>query len=91
MVPSAHHAPSADDEMVEYFDVSKSDIFKVLRTAESTAHKLIKDNRPLDAGASERVVRVADITRLAEATSPSDRAGSVMDRSHSPGSSANFV
>lgn len=56
------------DDMVEYFAVSKSDIFKVLRTPESTAHKLIKDNRPLDAGASERVVRVADITRLAEET-----------------------
>lgn len=56
------------DDMVEYFDVSKSDIFKVLRTPESTAHKLIKDNRPLDAGASERVVRVADVTRMAEAT-----------------------
>jgi putative toxin-antitoxin system antitoxin component (TIGR02293 family) len=56
------------DDMVEYFAVSKNDIFKVLRTPESTAHKLIKDNRPLDAGASERVVRVADVTRMAEAT-----------------------
>ena len=56
------------DDMVEYFHVSKNEIFKVLRTPESTAHKLIKDNRPLDAGASERVVRVADITRMAEDT-----------------------
>jgi putative toxin-antitoxin system antitoxin component (TIGR02293 family) len=56
------------DDMVAYFDVSKNDIFRVLRMPESTAHKLIKDNRPLDAGASERVVRVADITRLAEET-----------------------
>jgi len=56
------------DDMVDYFAVSKSDIFKVLRTPESTAHKLIKENRPLDAGASERVVRVADVTRLAEET-----------------------
>jgi putative toxin-antitoxin system antitoxin component (TIGR02293 family) len=56
------------DDMVEYFDVSKSEIFKVLRTPESTAHNLIKDNRPLDAGASERVVRVADITRMAGET-----------------------
>jgi putative toxin-antitoxin system antitoxin component (TIGR02293 family) len=56
------------DDMVEYFDVSKNDIFKVLRTPESTAHKLIKDNRPLDAGASERVVRVADVTRMAKET-----------------------
>lgn len=56
------------DDMVEYFDVSKSDIFKLLRTPESTAHKLIKDNRPLDPGASERVVRVAEITKTAEET-----------------------
>lgn len=56
------------DDMVAYFEVSKSDIFKVLRTPESTAHKLIKENRPLDAGASERVVRVADVTRVAEET-----------------------
>jgi len=49
-------------------DVSKNDIFRVLRTPESTAHKLIKDNRPLDTAASERVVRVADITRMAEET-----------------------
>lgn len=55
-------------DMVRYFDVPKSDIFKVLRTPESTAHKLIKDNRSLDAGASERVVRVADIARIAEET-----------------------
>src|SRR5947207_12742616 len=53
------------DEMVRYLDVSTNDIFRVLRTPESTAHKLIKDNRPLDTAASERVVRVADITRLA--------------------------
>ena len=56
------------DDMVDYFHVSKGEIFKVLRTPESTAHKLIKDGRPLDAGASERVVRVADITRMAEET-----------------------
>jgi putative toxin-antitoxin system antitoxin component (TIGR02293 family) len=54
--------------MVEYFRVSKNDIFKLLRTPESTAHRLIKDNRPLDPAASERVVRVADITRAAEET-----------------------
>ena len=56
------------DDMVDYFQVSKSEIFRILRTPESTAHKLIKDGRPLDAGASERVVRVADITRMAEGT-----------------------
>jgi putative toxin-antitoxin system antitoxin component (TIGR02293 family) len=56
------------DDMVEYLDVPKSVIFGVLHTPESTAHKLIKDNRPLDSAASERVVRVADITRMAEET-----------------------
>src|SRR5262245_16613290 len=56
------------DDMVDYLDVPKTEVFKVLRTPESTTHQLIKDNRPLDAGASERVVRVAEITRMAEET-----------------------
>jgi putative toxin-antitoxin system antitoxin component (TIGR02293 family) len=56
------------DDMAGYLDVAKSEIFKVLRTPESTAHNLVKGNRPLDAGASERVVRVADIARLTEDT-----------------------
>lgn len=56
------------DDMVEYLDVPKSVIFGLLHTPESTAHKLIKDNRNLDSAASERVVRVADITRMAEET-----------------------
>jgi putative toxin-antitoxin system antitoxin component (TIGR02293 family) len=56
------------DDMVEYLDVPKHVIFGVLHTPESTAHKLIKDNRRLDSAASERVVRVADITRMAEET-----------------------
>ncbi len=54
------------DDMVEYLDVPKNIIFGVLNTPESTAHRLIKDNRVLDSAVSERVVRVADITRLAE-------------------------
>jgi putative toxin-antitoxin system antitoxin component (TIGR02293 family) len=56
------------DDMVEYLEVPKNVIFGVLRTPESTAHKLIKDNRNLDSAASERVVRVADVTRMAEET-----------------------
>jgi putative toxin-antitoxin system antitoxin component (TIGR02293 family) len=56
------------DDMVEYLDVPKNVIFGVLHTPESTAHKLIKENRTLDSAASERVVRVADITRMAEQT-----------------------
>ena len=54
------------DDMAEYLDVPKHVIFGVLHTPESTAHKLIKDDRPLDSAASERVVRVADIIRMAE-------------------------
>ena len=54
--------------MVDYHGVPKSVIFRVLQTPESTAHKLIKENRPLDSAASERVVRVAEITRMAEET-----------------------
>src|SRR5262245_58915992 len=56
------------DDMVAYLDVPKHAIFTVLHTPESTAHRLIRDNRALDRAASERVVRVADVTRLAEAT-----------------------
>src|SRR5712692_10102601 len=56
------------DDMVEYLDIPKHVIFGILHTPESTAHKLIKDNRPLDSAASERVVRVADIIRTAEET-----------------------
>ena len=56
------------DDMVEYLDVPKNVIFGILHTPESTAHKLIKDNRPLDSATSERVMRVADITRMAEET-----------------------
>ena len=56
------------DDMVEYLDVPKNVIFGILHTPESTAHKLIKDNRNLDSAVSERVVRVADITRMAEET-----------------------
>lgn len=56
------------DDMVRYFAVSKGEIFDILLTAPSTAHRLIKEKRPLDPAASERVVRVADITRMAEET-----------------------
>jgi putative toxin-antitoxin system antitoxin component (TIGR02293 family) len=56
------------DDMVEYLGVPKNVIFGLLRTPESTAHRLIKDDRRLDPAASERVVRVADITRMAEET-----------------------
>lgn len=56
------------DGMVEYFDVPKAVIFDLLHTPESTAHKLIRDDRPLDSSASERVVRVADVVRMAEHT-----------------------
>jgi putative toxin-antitoxin system antitoxin component (TIGR02293 family) len=56
------------DDMVQYLGVPKSVLFTLLHTPESTAHRLIKDNRRLDAAASERVVRVADVIRVAEDT-----------------------
>src|SRR5262249_23349918 len=59
---------SVVEDMVQYFDVPKNEIFGVLLTPASTAHRLIKEKRPLDAAASERVVRVADVTRIAEHT-----------------------
>src|SRR6266498_2486759 len=74
------------DDMVEYFHLPKSEIFRILRTSESTAHKLIKDGRPLDAGASERVVRVADIARMAAEDRKSTRLNSVTSASRMPSS-----
>jgi putative toxin-antitoxin system antitoxin component (TIGR02293 family) len=59
------HARVVDD-LVAYLDVPKHVVFKVLHTPDSTAHRLIRDNRPLDSAASERVVRLADVIRLAE-------------------------
>ena len=56
------------DDMVAYLDVPKNVVFAVLHTPESTAHKLIKENRPLDSAASERVVRVGEIAGRAERT-----------------------
>lgn len=54
------------NDMVAYLDVPKNVVFRLLHTPESTAHRLIKDDRNLDSAASERVVGVADITRMAE-------------------------
>jgi putative toxin-antitoxin system antitoxin component (TIGR02293 family) len=54
------------DDMVEYLEVPKSVVFAVLDTPESTAHRLIKDDRRLESAASERVLRVAETVREAE-------------------------
>src|SRR5438034_3072033 len=56
------------EDMVKYLDAPKTVIFAVLKTPESTAHKAIKEDKALDAATSERVVRIADITRLAQET-----------------------
>jgi putative toxin-antitoxin system antitoxin component (TIGR02293 family) len=56
------------EDMVTYLSAPKTVIFSVLKTPESTAHKAIKEDRALDAATSERVVRIADITRLAQET-----------------------
>src|SRR5262249_115456 len=61
------NAPIVND-MLAYFHVPQNVIFAVLLTPPSTAHRLIKSKLPLDPAASERVVRVADITRIAEDT-----------------------
>jgi putative toxin-antitoxin system antitoxin component (TIGR02293 family) len=63
------------DDLVAYLDVPKHIVFKVLHTPESTAHRLIRDNRPLDSAASERIVRLADVIRLAEETFGGRKAG----------------
>jgi putative toxin-antitoxin system antitoxin component (TIGR02293 family) len=59
---------SVMDEMVQYLDAPKAVIFAVLRAPESTAHKAIKEDKALDSATTERVLRIADIARLAEET-----------------------
>ena len=54
------------DEMVEYLEAPKRVVFSMLHTPESTAHRLIKHDLRLDAAASERVLRVAEILREAQ-------------------------
>lgn len=56
------------DGMAAYLDVPKNQIFALLHSPESTAHRLIKDDRRLDSGITERIVRVADAARLAQRT-----------------------
>src|SRR5512144_1493081 len=51
------------EDMVGYLEVPKNVVFALLHTPESTAHRLIKEGRTLDSSASERVMRVADVTR----------------------------
>lgn len=53
------------NDMAGYLNLSKGELFSIVRTPESTAHKLIKEDRLLDAGASERVIRVIEIARMA--------------------------
>jgi putative toxin-antitoxin system antitoxin component (TIGR02293 family) len=54
------------DDVARRVGVPKNVIFGVLHTPESTAHKLIRDDRTLDAAASERIMRVVEIVREAE-------------------------
>jgi putative toxin-antitoxin system antitoxin component (TIGR02293 family) len=56
------------ENLVAYLDVPKHVLFKVLHTPESTAHRLIRDDRLLDSAASERIMRLVDVIRLAEET-----------------------
>jgi putative toxin-antitoxin system antitoxin component (TIGR02293 family) len=61
--------PAAEvEDMIAYLDVPKNDLFRVLALPGSTGHALIKNRRRLDSGSSERVVRVAEIARLADGT-----------------------
>src|SRR5262245_42754117 len=56
------------DDMAAYLAVPKSVLFGILHTPDSTAHRLIKDAGTLDRAASEGVLRVAEVTRMAEET-----------------------
>jgi putative toxin-antitoxin system antitoxin component (TIGR02293 family) len=65
---------SAIDEAVAYMDVARKDLLAALRIPVSTFHRRLAANEPLSPAESEKVLRLGDIARRAEATFGSPRA-----------------
>jgi len=61
-------APGAIDEAVRYIDVPRKDLLLALRIPSSTFHRRLAANEPLSPAESEKVLRLGEITRRAEAT-----------------------
>jgi putative toxin-antitoxin system antitoxin component (TIGR02293 family) len=59
---------SAIDEAMAYIDVSQKDLLAALRIPMSTYHRKLAGNETLSSPESEKVIRLAEITRRAEQT-----------------------
>jgi putative toxin-antitoxin system antitoxin component (TIGR02293 family) len=59
---------SAIDEAVDYMAVARKDLLAALRIPVSTFHRRVAANEPLSPAESEKVLRLGDIARRAEAT-----------------------
>ncbi|NRR28686.1 DUF2384 domain-containing protein [Oxalobacteraceae bacterium] len=57
-----------------YFDVSAARIRAIIRVPETTAHTLMKRGALLDAAASERIWRLADLAAMAQTVFDDDEA-----------------
>ena len=66
--------PRAIDEAVDYLEVPRKDLLAALRIPASTFHRRIAANEPLSPAESEKVLRLGDLMRRAEATFGSARA-----------------
>ena len=67
-------AASAVEQAVEYFDVGQKTLLGALRIPVSSFHRKLAGNETLSPGDSEKVVRLGEITRRAEATLGSPQA-----------------
>ena len=66
-VRSGLHASSLD-EAVDYLDVPRRDLLAALRIPASTFHRRLAANEPLSPAESEKVLRLGELMRRAEAT-----------------------
>lgn len=55
--------PRVLTSLADHIGMSKGDLFQAMRISSSTMHRRLADSRPLSAGESEKIVRLADIVR----------------------------
>ena len=72
-VRSGLHA-GAIDEAVDYLEVPRKDLLAALRIPASTFHRRLAAHAPLSPAESEKVLRLGDLLRRAEATFGNSRA-----------------
>jgi putative toxin-antitoxin system antitoxin component (TIGR02293 family) len=59
---------NAIDEAVDYMDVPRKDLLAALRIPVSTFHRRLAANEPLSSAESEKVLRLGELLRHAQAT-----------------------